>query len=159
MIAKARAEVSDVAAKAQREAAEAEQAKLAAGWLALRAREEKRADVDLERAVQLAAVLAERLLGRALAADPAVVVALARTALSEARGARRATVMAHPLDADVLHAHATSLGMPEGTMDVVADDSLERGSLVVQTDLGAVDARLRPQLARLAAALEEALRG
>ena len=159
LLARARAEVADVAEHARREAEETEQAKLAAAWLALRAREERRADQDLERAVKLAAVLAERLLGHALEADPATVVALARTALAEARGARRATVMAHPHDADVLGAHLQSLGLPQESLEVIADDTLQRGSLVVQTELGAIDARLRPQLDRLAAALEEAIRG
>jgi flagellar biosynthesis/type III secretory pathway protein FliH len=131
---RARAEVADVAAKARREAQSEEHAKLSA-------------------------VLTERLIGHALSTDPTTVVHLARTTLAEARGARRATILAHPGDAEVLGRHISSVGMPEGTVDIVSDETLPRGSLVVQTELGTVDARLRPQLERLAAALREALGG
>jgi flagellar biosynthesis/type III secretory pathway protein FliH len=41
---------------------------------------------------------------------------------------------------------------------VNADATLTRGSLVVHTDLGTIDAQLRPQLDRLAKALREAMR-
>jgi flagellar biosynthesis/type III secretory pathway protein FliH len=156
---RARAEVADVAAKARREAIAEEHAKLSAAWLALRAREERREEVDLDRAVKLSAVLTERLIGHALSTDPTTVVHLARTTLAEARGARRATIQANPADAEVLGRHISSVGMPEGTVDIVSDETLPRGSLVVQTELGTVDARLRPQLERLAAALREALGG
>lgn len=159
MLERARAGAAEVAAKAHGEAVEQEHAKLAAAWLALRAREEGRAALDLDRATTLAAVLAERLVGRALVADPTTIALLAKSALAEARGARRATILAHPSDAAVLVQHLGSAGLPEGTVDVVADDTLTPGSLVVQTELGTVDARLRPQLERLAAALREALGG
>jgi flagellar biosynthesis/type III secretory pathway protein FliH len=62
---------------------------------------------------------------------------------------------AHPDDVDALR---EALSAAARIADVSADAELPRGSLVVHTDLGVVDARLRPQLARLAAALREALR-
>lgn len=159
MLERARADAAGVAARAHDEAREQEHAKLAAAWLALLAREEGRAALDLDRATKLAAVLAERLVGRALAADPATIVLLAKSALAEARGARRATILAHPSDAAVLVERLGTAGLPDGTVDVVGDETLNPGSLVVQTELGTVDARLRPQLERLAAALREALGG
>lgn len=158
IVGEARDAARQAADRAAKEAEEREQAKLAAAWLALRAREEKRADVDLDRAIQLATVLAERLLGAALEIDPSKATLLAKHALSEARGARRATILAHPDDASALAERMDALGMPEGTVTVLADDSCARGSLAIQTELGVVDARLRPQLERLAVALEEALR-
>jgi flagellar biosynthesis/type III secretory pathway protein FliH len=158
IVSEARDAARETAERAAKEAEEREQAKLAAAWIALRAREEKRADVDLDRAVQLATVLAERLIGAALEIDPAKAVALAKHALSEARGARRATILAHPEDAAALAARIDALGMPDGTVTVLADDSCSRGSLAIQTELGIVDARLHPQLERLAVALREALR-
>ena len=41
---------------------------------------------------------------------------------------------------------------------LIAEPSLPRGSLVVHTDLGTIDAQLRPQLDRLAKALREAMK-
>jgi flagellar biosynthesis/type III secretory pathway protein FliH len=43
--------------------------------------------------------------------------------------------------------------------EVVSNPDLGRGSLVVVTDLGRIDARLAPQLARLAEAVRDAMRG
>lgn len=158
IVSEAREAARETADRAAKEAEEREVAKLAAAWIALRVREEKRAEVDLDRALSLATVLAERLIGGALSVDPAKAVELARHALSEARGARRATILAHPHDASALAAHLDSLGMPEGAVTVLADDSCTRGSLAIRTELGVVDARLHPQLERLAIALKEALR-
>ena len=49
---------------------------------------------SLERSIELARLLAERLLGEALVLDPTRIVGLARTALAEARGARPGPVAA-----------------------------------------------------------------
>jgi flagellar biosynthesis/type III secretory pathway protein FliH len=162
ILAGARAEAEKAAREAARAAAEGEQAKLAAAWLAMRAAEAKRDERDLERAVTLATVLAERLVGRALALDPTVVASLAREALGEARGARRVRLEAHPDDVAQLRAElaAAGLGTPSGVaVDVIANDALARGDLTVHTELGTLDARLQPRLERLAAALRDALRG
>ncbi len=148
----------DAVERATEEARQAEHAKVAALYLTLRAAEEKRVDRDLDRAVELAALLAERMLGIALDKDPALVAMIARQALAEARGARRARIEAHPTDAGVLEGQLESLGLPPGTVEIVTSDALSRGSLVLHTDLGTLDARITPQLERLAAALRDALR-
>jgi flagellar biosynthesis/type III secretory pathway protein FliH len=153
----ARAEAARDAADTVREARESEVAKLAAMFLALRVEDERRAERDLDRAVGLARVLAERLLGEALLADPARVVALARQALLEARGASRAVIEASPLDAETLRSHVVDIGVAEGALEIKIDPSLSRGSLRVHTNLGSLDAQLTPQLERLAKALRDAL--
>jgi flagellar assembly protein FliH len=158
--AEARAEAirRDAAARAAEEARAEEQAKAAAMYMALRAREERRAERELGRTVELAVLLAERLLGASLEARPELVMDLARQALAEARGARRARIEAHPLDADALVTHLEELGLSEGTAEVVPNPELSRGSLLLHTDLGTLDAKLAPQLDRLAEALRDALR-
>jgi flagellar biosynthesis/type III secretory pathway protein FliH len=145
-----------VAERAARDAREAETAKLAAQFLALRAAEEARAERDLDRAIELAVVLAERIVGSAVERDPALLVPLARQALAEARGARKRRIEAHPADAAALAAQLGDLG---GDIVIEPNEELSRGSLVVHTDLGKLDARLTPQLQRLAVALREALGG
>jgi flagellar biosynthesis/type III secretory pathway protein FliH len=157
---RAREEAARSTADAAREAREDEVAKLAAGFLALRIADERRAERDLDRAVALACVLAERLLGEALEKDPARVIALARQALLEARGAHRAVIEASPLDAETLRSHVVDLGFAEGSTDGVeirVDPLLLRGSLRIHTNLGSLDAQLTPQLERLAKALRDAL--
>ena len=144
----------DAARVAATDARESELARLAAGFLALRAEEARRAERDLDRVMELSVVLAERLVGEALRVEPARVADLARAAIREARGARRVRLACNPDDAPAL---ADALGPLGPDLEVEADDALGRGSIVVHTDIGGIDARLEPQLARLAAALREAL--
>jgi flagellar biosynthesis/type III secretory pathway protein FliH len=160
MLVRAREEAAQAKAEAANEARENEVAKLAAGFLALQVADERRADRDLDRAVALACVLAERLLGEALDSDPLRVLALARQALLEARGAHRAVIEASPLDVETLRSHVLDLGSAEGPLKIIeirADPLLSRGSLRIHTNLGNLDAQLTPQLERLAKALRDAL--
>jgi flagellar biosynthesis/type III secretory pathway protein FliH len=161
IVDRAREDARRIAAEAAAEAAEKEQARLAATWLALRQREGELTTRSLDRVIDLARLLAERLVGQAVASDAGVLASLAREALAEARGARSARIEANPADAAALRAALDSagLGMGDGlAIDVTGDESLARGSLRVHTELGTVDATLTPRLERLAAALRDALR-
>jgi flagellar biosynthesis/type III secretory pathway protein FliH len=158
IVARAREEAVAAGARAAREAQEAAHAELAARWLALRAAESLSLERDGERVVAVAVALAERLLGAALELEPSRVADLARTVLAEARGARRALIDAHPLDADALRRHLTTAGLGVETLEVRQDEALARGALRLHTDVGIIDAQLSPRLERLAAALRDALR-
>ncbi|MGO8998772.1 MAG: FliH/SctL family protein [Polyangiaceae bacterium] len=156
----ARADAERLAREAARHAEEAEQARLAAAWFSLREREEKWVALELERSIGFAKVLAERLIGRALEMDPALIASIAAEALSEARGARRVRLECHPLDAETLRSHLSGAGFgsPEGVaIEVTGNTELARGSLRVHTELGTLDAQLHPRIERLAAALRDAL--
>lgn len=153
--ARAAAIASEAAEKAAAEAREREVARLAAGFLELREAESRRLERDLDRIVELAVVLAERLVGEAIRVEPARVAELAAAAIQEARGARRVRIDACPEDVAALEEVLGSIGQ---SAEIHPDPTLGRGSLVVHTDLGRVDARLKPQLERLAVALREALR-
>jgi flagellar biosynthesis/type III secretory pathway protein FliH len=168
LVERARAEAATIVAAAERRAAdlrllaEAEaraeaSAKLAAHALALATHEAKADERALERTVALARLLAERLLGASLATAPEQVVALARQALREARGAKRLTIVAHPEDARLLEQALPSLGVAIDTVQLVADTARARGSLRIETDIGVLDADLAPQLDRLALRLRETL--
>ncbi|MEO7111185.1 MAG: FliH/SctL family protein, partial [Polyangiaceae bacterium] len=104
---------------------------------------------------ELAVALAERLIGGALALTPEIIAAMADAALSEAKGAKKARIEANPIDVDALREHTVSLGE---SIVIEPNAELARGSLVLHTDLGTIDARLTPQLERLARALRDALR-
>jgi flagellar biosynthesis/type III secretory pathway protein FliH len=157
LVAAAERCAADLKLRAEAEARAEASAKLAAHALALATHEAKADERSLERTVSLARLLAERLLGAALAVAPEQVVTLARQALSEARGARRLAIVAHPEDAQLLSRSLPSLGVALETVRVVADDARARGSLRIETDIGVLDADLAPQLDRLALRLRETL--
>jgi flagellar biosynthesis/type III secretory pathway protein FliH len=132
-------------------------AEAAALALALRSQDAAADDRARDRVVKLAELLAERLLGHALRTDPSEIAALAAQALEEAGGARRVELRAHPEDATLLR-NATAVFDPRGRVHtVVSDESLARGDLRLNTELGMIDARLGPELSRLAKRLREAL--
>lgn len=151
----ARDQAKEAADLAARDAREAEIARVAAELLVERATAEARAERDLDRVVELAVVLAERLVGEALAIAPERAAALAVEALRATRGARTITIEACAEDAAAIGALLAELPTPIG--EVTVDAALPRGSLIVRTEIGDVDARLAPQLARLGAALRLAL--
>ncbi len=157
IVDEARRAAEGVARAAAEEARQREESKLAGLYLRLKQEDETRATRDLDRAVGLGVVLAERVLGVALASDPTLVVKLAEQALAEARGARRATIDASPLDGDALRHHLAETGFDSHTVDIRTDPALERGSLRISTNLGTLDAQLHPQLERLAKALRDTL--
>ncbi|MBX3183691.1 MAG: hypothetical protein KIT72_06175 [Polyangiaceae bacterium] len=157
-IARAEAEASGARQRAE-EAGRAEgAARTAALAVRLAAEESIQEERLLERAITMAQLLAERLLGEALALDRTRVVALARTALKETGGARQVILHAHPEDAQTLEAERGQLGLPAEAVRILADPARTRGSLRVDTELGVLDADLAPQLERLTALLRESLR-
>lgn len=143
--------------RAEAEARADASAKIAARALALRHHEARADERALDRSVELARLLAERLLGESLRVAPEQVIALARQALSEARGARRITLVAHPEDAKLLEFSLPNLGLDVAVVLVRADPARSRGNLRIETEIGALDAELAPQLERLSLKLRESL--
>jgi len=132
-------------------------AKVAARALALRHHEARADERALDRSVELARLLAERLLGESLRVAPEQVLSLAKQALSEARGARRIHLIASPEEARILEQSLPALGLDPSTAQVRADAGRARGNLRIETEIGVLDAELAPQLERLALKLRESL--
>lgn len=109
----------------------------------------------LERSIEMARLLAERLIGRELASDPSAVVDLASQVLSEVRGAHQITLHVHPDDAAALSEH---FDQSQTGVAVVSDATCARGDFRVVTDVGSIDAELGDRLDLLAAKLAHALR-
>lgn len=156
LVAAAQAEAATLRLRAEAEGRADAAASLAARSLALAAREAESDERALDRLVEVARLLAERLLGEALELAPDRVLSLARQALAEARGARRVTIVAHPEDAARLERSLAGLGLAADTR-VVADPRRPRHNLRLETDIGTLDAELAPQLERLALKLRETL--
>lgn len=124
--------------------------------LALVSRLEAEADQrGLERSVEMARILAERLIGDALASDPVAVAGLAAQALAEVRGARQVKLHANPGDVRALEEHL--VGKLAG-LSIVADATCGRGDFRVVTDVGTIDANLGVRLDLLSAKLADVLR-
>jgi len=144
--------------RAETEARADAAAKIAARALSLRHHEARADERALDRSVELARLLAERLLGESLRVAPEQVIALAHQALSEARGARRITLVAHPEDVKLLEISLATLGLDAAAVvQVRADAARSRGNLRIETEIGVLDAELAPQLERLALKLRESL--
>lgn len=157
IVAEATAGATSIAEQVARETREKEIARVAAEVIAVRASAERRAEKELDRTIELAVLLAERLVGEAIAVEPARIAALATGALKETRGARQMRIEACADDVAALEVVLAALG--EGVATIEVSPELARGSLMVHTELGRVDARLAPQLGHLAEALREVLRG
>jgi flagellar biosynthesis/type III secretory pathway protein FliH len=157
LVAAATRESADIRLRAEAEGRADGAAALAAKAVAWAAHEARADERQLDRIVQVAELLAERLLGEALRLDPTRVLALARQALAEARGARRITIVAHPEDARALEILLEEPMLRDAAVCVAPDARRERGRLRLDTDIGSLDADLAPQLARLAQRLREGL--
>ena len=125
--------------------------------LELRKRQAELSRNVLDRSVDFATILAERVLGEELALSPERVRALARQVIEEAAGARHAIIVAHPRDASELRAGLGSLGSILDSIGIEDDATLSRGHIRVETELGVIEADLRGQLDRLATQLRKLL--
>jgi flagellar biosynthesis/type III secretory pathway protein FliH len=154
---------AEEAARAVREGARDEgrregAAELAAAWVKLRTEEERKDERELDRTLELATAMAERLLGEALVLDPAKVVGIAKQALGSARQARRIALKAHPDDAEALRREIALIALEGAAIEIHVEPARSRGSLLLETDLGILDADLTIQLDRLARSLRDSLR-
>lgn len=116
-------------------------------------RREEEAEPELRR---LAVAIAEKILGRELALSSEAVVDVVRTALRAARARREITIRVHPDDVSAVLAArerlARELARP-ADLAVIADGEVGRGGCVIDTEVGAIDARLEVQLAAIERAL------
>ncbi len=158
LLADAERKAADCRLRAEELARAGALASVAALAVRLRAREVRFDEESLDRAVTLATLLAERMLGHTLIMSPTEIVSIARGLMAEAGGARRIIVRANVDDAPALKKAMQDFD-PDGRVHaVVVDGKLGRGDLRLETDVGVVEGKLGPSLERLAARLREALR-
>lgn len=107
--------------------------------------------------LRLAIRLAEKVVKRSIEVDESIVVAQLEAVLALLSRQTRLVVAVHPDDEGIVHEFLPSLASRfQGAthVDLVTDDSLDRGSVVARTEAGAVlDASIDTQLERLALAL------
>ena len=141
-------------------AASAEIEATLAGWdAALREFEARREALLLEAregVVRLAAVVAERVTKRAVELDPGAAPEQLEAALAMVTAPSRLRVHIAPADRPAVEGAMPDLAARfEGAAhaELVDDESLERGSCVLRTELGVIDARIERQVERICAAL------
>jgi flagellar biosynthesis/type III secretory pathway protein FliH len=111
-----------------------------------------------QRAVELALVLAEKILATSLALDPSLVGAIATGALRRIVAHDRIELDVNPEDAELVRAALASDKNELSSsrrIDVIAERRVPRGGCVVRTVDGEIDARIEKQLERAAAILRE----
>jgi flagellar biosynthesis/type III secretory pathway protein FliH len=111
-------------------------------------------------AVELAFSLAERIVGAAVAADPALVVDAVRGALRGLVERERVTVLVNPDDLELVRGAMGDLVAALGGIEhaeVQAERRVLRAGAVVRTPDGDVDARVETKLERAREVVEAAL--
>jgi type III secretion system HrpE/YscL family protein len=152
----ARREVESLRAEARREGLQLGQADASALHVREAARRAEQAAQEAEAVGQLAVEVARAILGREAAAGPEVLRDVVQRTLARVRRARRIVLRVHP--ADVAMAREASrtwlpAGMEPELLEVESDASVDRGGVVVESELGRLDARLETQLGAIARAL------
>lgn len=98
-----------------------------------------------EQVVRLSVAIARRILYREIQVDPEALLGLLRAAIgkSELREVHR--VLLHPLDRQALGPHLQRMDLP-ARVEVIADNTLERGAVIIESATGLLDASVSTQL-------------
>jgi flagellar biosynthesis/type III secretory pathway protein FliH len=157
-VAAAKAEAARVLEQAQRAATELHLqaaalgradavAELAARQMAFHERQLRGSQAQVQHSIALAKILAERLIGEALQLDDELVGRLAQQSLQQLRDRNALVVRAHPDDHPQISKQVALLGLK--SVSLVADATLQRGELCLDSDLGQLELRVGPGLDRL----------
>lgn len=104
---------------------------------------------DVERdLLKLSVRIAEKIIGKELAADKRTVTNIVSTALKHARQREKVTVSVNPSDLAAISEESEKFSSSERIriLDFVADPSVPAGGCVIETEVGKIDARLETQL-------------
>jgi flagellar biosynthesis/type III secretory pathway protein FliH len=108
--------------------------------------------------VELAIAIAEKIVGAALAADPALVCSMVAGALRAVEGGDGVVLEVNPDDVELVQRWLDSTTIPlAAKLDLRAERRIGRGGCVVRTADGEIDARVREQLDRAEEVLRETL--
>ncbi|MCW2949870.1 MAG: hypothetical protein JWN41_883 [Thermoleophilia bacterium] len=110
--------------------------------------------------VELAISVAQRIVGAALDLDPELVIDACRGAMRKAFTRGTMQVLAHPADLEMLRAAGPRLAEELGGvdhLDFIEERRLDRGSVVVRTPVGEIDATIRGKSDKIEQALREGI--
>ena len=101
-----------------------------------------------EELVRLALAIARRILHRELSVDPDALMGLVKAALAKIEIRDTYRVRTHPEHAAPVTRYLAQIGAPQ-KIEVVADPSLEKGSVIFETGRGSLDASVDTQLVEI----------
>jgi flagellar assembly protein FliH len=97
----------------------------------------------------LAMRIAQRVVGEHIALDPTLVTKIVEGAIGELEPSSELTIRVNPEDLPILEAHRATLDRmltADGTVRLIADDTVGRGGCILVTAVGDVDARVETKL-------------
>jgi flagellar assembly protein FliH len=107
-------------------------------------------------AVRLAIAIARKILHRELSVDPAAITGMVRVAFDKVNARDVVRVRVSSQDHSAFRQAAGLAGLPD-RVEVNADASLERGSIVIETSQGQLDASVMTQFEEIERGLADAL--
>ncbi len=111
--------------------------------------------------VELALEIAEKVIARETKTDPRIVVDVVRSALNEIHDATDLRIRAHPDDIELLAPRWQEM-LPRRVAErseLVPDDLVERGGVVVETQIGYVDGQLKTRINQVVNTFQAVLDG
>ena len=109
----------------------------------------KNANRDL---MDLAFKIAEKIIGKQLEIDPETIISIVKQAMQTVRQTKQLTIRVHPNDAKILKENEEELQEALGRqriLDVMEDKKVQQGGLIIESEIGTVEAQLHTQLERL----------
>ena len=134
--------------------------RLELGITLLRAQGERLAEQARSDALELAFMIARKILEREIHTDPVALLSLIRSAITRAGEANQITIRLSASDADALRLAGHDLASQAFSLakvSIVADPNLSAGDCIVETNLGTVDGRLSTRLAEMRETVETAI--
>ncbi len=107
--------------------------------------------------VRLAVAIARRVLHREVSQDPEALLGIVKAALDRIEMRELHRVRLHPEDAPAIQRYLTAAGAP-ARVEIQADPSLERGSAILETTRGNLDASVSTQLGEIERGLADLVR-
>ena len=105
-----------------------------------------RRDVERE-LVELAFSIARRIIRRELTVDPSTTVGIIRSCFEEFAAAEIRRLEVHPADAGLISSYLDA--QPGPVIDIVPNESIQRGGAIFDTAQGQLDARLEAQISEI----------
>jgi flagellar biosynthesis/type III secretory pathway protein FliH len=111
--------------------------------------------------VELALAIAEKVIARETRIDPDIIVNVVRSALSEVHDATELRIRANPDDVPLLEPRWQEM-LPRSVAEhseLIADELVERGGVIVETRIGYADSQLKTRLNQVVTTFQAVLDG
>ena len=99
--------------------------------------------------LELALDIAKKVVGREVSIDREVALTLVKISLAKLHNRTFAKIHLNPIDFAFIEAHRERLNF-QGSLEIIEDRSVSPGGCVVQTETGAIDARIESQFDEIA---------